>query len=539
MGTRSSIIAFLILFGIVGHGQEGEFVSGMLIDDETIEAISFASIRVKNRAVGVISNNDGSFRIPLRFRELNDTLHISSMGYDSREIVITDLLTDSINRLYLKPMLIQLDEVTLKASKRRRKRRNAGNNERPTSAEEIIGRAIKNIPLNYPFNPQSYVGYYRDYQWKSGGYTNLNEAIVEVFDKGFGTSDYEDSNIRIYEYFRNNNFPIDSLSERLYDYGEYKTKTIPKAYLNSYGGNEFVILRIMDAIRNYDTFSYSFVDHLDTDFIKNHDFFLEDDTYLDGQALYVIDIYKHNWKFMVRGRIYISKDNFEIVKLEYATYDALLGTRKIRKTSKKIEDRLLYRTVVEYKKQDDKMFPSYISFSNKFEVRVPPVFTAKNVFIDFENKLFEIVFNREPLHFKVLKDKNYNISYKGRGIDIEKVVLADSVTVKLYPKMNLGDQALEVFYTEPGNIAKDDFKIVMDNIIDLDGNKLDYSETYSSMQFREFFVQQRKPVEQYPGKHLYMDKNWPIFQDQPIVKPDNYSDFWMNTPLRNEGAIIK
>ncbi|MBC8768033.1 carboxypeptidase-like regulatory domain-containing protein [Arenibacter sp. BSSL-BM3] len=538
MGIRSNIIAFLILFCIVGHSQESDFVSGMLLDAETIEPISFASIRVKNRAVGVISNNDGSFRIPLKFRELNDTLEITSMGYDSREIIIGDLITDKLNRLYLNPMLIQLDEVTLKASKKRGKRRNAGNDEKPTSAEEIIGQAIKNIPLNYPFNPQSYVGYYRDYQRKSGGYTNLNEAIVEVFDKGFGTSDYEDSNTRIYEYFGNTNFPVDSLSERLYDYGEYKTKTIPKAYLKSYGGNEFVILRIMDAIRNYNTFSYSFVDHLDTDFLKNHDFSLEDDTYLDGKALYVIDIYKHNWKFMVRGKIYISKENFEIVKLEYATYDALLGTRKISKTSKRIEDRLLYRTLVEYKKQDDKMSPSYISFSNKFEVKVPPVFTVKDVVINFEKKHFEIIFNRVPLRFKVLKDKNYNISYKGKGMDIEKVVLADSVTVQLHPKMNLGDQALEIFYSDPADIGKDDFRIVMDNIMDLDGNKLDFSETYSLMQFREFFVQQQKPVTKYPDERLFMDKNWPIFQDQPILKPDNYGDFWMNTPLLNEGGVV-
>ncbi|SHF92988.1 CarboxypepD_reg-like domain-containing protein [Arenibacter palladensis] len=535
-----NIIAFFFLAFATVHSQENQFVSGVLLDSETLEPISFASIRVKNRAVGVISNNDGSFRVPLKFRELNDTLHISSMGYDSKEIVISSLRPKDINQLYLNPMLVQLEEVTLSASKKSRRDRNAGNDkDKPVTAEDIIAKAIEKIPLNYPFNPQSYVGYYRDYQWKSGGYTNLNEAIVEVFDKGFGTLDYEESNTRIYEYSRNTNFPIDSLSERLYDYGEYKTKTIPRAYLNSYGGNEFVILRIMDAIRNYNTFSYSYVDHLDTDFVKNHDFTIEDDTSLDGLPLYVIDIYKHNRRIMVRGKIYISKDNFEIVKLEYATYDALLGTRKISKTSKRIEDRLLYRTVVEYKKEDHKMFPSYISFSNKFEVKVPPVFTVKDVLIDFENQRFEIAFNRVPLHFRVLKDKNYNISYKGKGIDVEKVVLADSVTVQLYPKMNLGDQALEIFYKEPGEIAKDDFRIVMDNIIDMDGNKLDYSETYSLMQFREFFVQQRKPVVQYPDKHLYMGKNWPIFQDQPIIKPDNYHDFWMNTPLRNEGAIIK
>tara|TARA_R110000765_G_scaffold2578_7_gene7959 strand:- start:870 stop:1238 length:369 start_codon:yes stop_codon:yes gene_type:complete len=122
---------------------------------------------VKNRAVGVISNNDGSFRIPIKFRELNDTLEITSMGYDSREIVIGRLLSDQINQIYLKPMLIQLDEVTLSASNKRGRGRN--DEVRPVTAEEIISKAIEKIPLNYPFNPQSYVGYYRDCQRKAGG----------------------------------------------------------------------------------------------------------------------------------------------------------------------------------------------------------------------------------------------------------------------------------------------------------------------------------------------------------------------------------
>ena len=139
------------MFCVVGHGQESEFISGTLIDTVNTEPIPFASIRVKNRAVGVISNNDGSFRIPIKFRELNDTLEITSMGYE----------------IYLKPMLIQLDEVTLSASNKRGRGRN--DEVRPVTAEEIISKAIEKIPLNYPFNPQSYVGYYRDCQRKAGG----------------------------------------------------------------------------------------------------------------------------------------------------------------------------------------------------------------------------------------------------------------------------------------------------------------------------------------------------------------------------------
>ena len=167
MGIRVNLVTCLILFCVVGHGQESEFISGTLIDTVNTEPIPFASIRVKNRAVGVISNNDGSFRIPIKFRELNDTLEITSMGYDSREIVIGRLLSDQINQIYLKPMLIQLDEVTLSASNKRGRGRN--DEVRPVTAEEIISKAIEKIPLNYPFNPQSYVGYYRDCQRKAGG----------------------------------------------------------------------------------------------------------------------------------------------------------------------------------------------------------------------------------------------------------------------------------------------------------------------------------------------------------------------------------
>ncbi|MEX0291345.1 MAG: hypothetical protein AB3N14_19735, partial [Flavobacteriaceae bacterium] len=52
-------------------------------------------------------------------------------------------------------------------------------------------------------------------------------------------------------------------------------------------------------------------------------------------------------------------------------------------------------------------------------------------------------------------------------------------------------------------------------------------------QFREYFVQQIPTAKEIPGDTLFMHKNKPIFfKDQPIVRPDNFEDFWMNTPLQ-------
>ncbi|MGB5202698.1 MAG: hypothetical protein WBN63_00815, partial [Eudoraea sp.] len=52
-------------------------------------------------------------------------------------------------------------------------------------------------------------------------------------------------------------------------------------------------------------------------------------------------------------------------------------------------------------------------------------------------------------------------------------------------------------------------------------------------QFREFFVQQVKTQTNVPKDTLYMKKDRPIYKDQIIVKPLNFSDYWMNTPLQN------
>lgn len=526
---KSNIGAFFILLCSMGFAQQKEFIQGILIDSSTTEPISYATIRVKNKAIGVISNMDGSFKIPSKFSILNDTLQISSMGYSSKEIIISHLLPDDINRVFLKPMLVELDGVTLWSSNRGRKQKK----EKALSPTEIIARAIENIPGNYPLLPYSYVGYYRDYQWKDGVYTNLNEAIVEVFDKGFLTSDFEFTNTQIYEYWRNPNFPLDSISERLYDY-ENKTKIIPRAHLNSYGGNEFVILRIMDAIRNYNMHTYSYVYRLDTDFIKNHNFSLEHDTSLNGKGLYTIGIHKDTGLVTIKGLIYISKDNYEIHKLEYAAYDKAQRGYRSAKGGRKGQDNLIFRTLVEYKLQEGKMFPSYISFNNIFEVSEPPIFTVNNIFIDFENKRFEIDFNKKPLASEVQKKRNYIIIYKGKNIKIDRIVIVDGTKVFLYPKMGLGDPFLEVLYSNQDNqINEDDISVVMEDLVDIEGNKLDVSKIVPYNQFREFFVQQHKPLHEYPDNEFFMDANRPIFQDQPVKKPYNYEDFWMNTPPLN------
>ena len=49
--------------------QQQEYITGRLFDSQTKEPLVFANIRIKDRALGIITNADGSYRIPLRYKE--------------------------------------------------------------------------------------------------------------------------------------------------------------------------------------------------------------------------------------------------------------------------------------------------------------------------------------------------------------------------------------------------------------------------------------------------------------------------------------
>ncbi|MBZ9778560.1 carboxypeptidase-like regulatory domain-containing protein [Psychroflexus sp. CAK8W] len=164
--------------------------------------IPFATLLIKNKSKGVISNSDGGFKIPFELYK-KDTLLISSIGYASKEIAISSLDKSKINLIVLLEQIEQLDEVLLVDAPRKKRKRNAKN---------IVNLAIKNITNNYSFSPYSYIGYYRDYQIKEKEYLNLNEALLEVFDPGFGVADLKGTQTRIYQNKNNNNFQTDTIA---------------------------------------------------------------------------------------------------------------------------------------------------------------------------------------------------------------------------------------------------------------------------------------------------------------------------------------
>ncbi|VXB89723.1 carboxypeptidase-like regulatory domain-containing protein [Maribacter litoralis] len=534
--TTIIILLFVSIQGI--SSQDLEYLYGKVVDVETGEPVIFANIHLKNRNMGVISNFDGGFRIPLSYRLLGDILVFSSMGYESEERIIDEFLKDSIVIVKLHPATFQLSEVDVSASKV---------SKAELSPEEIVSKSISLITSNYPIKPYSQIGYYRDYQKDKNEYINLNEAIIEVVDQGFKAIDSTTSKVIIYDYLKNEDFRRDTFALKPYDYNLREGgKVIDNAYLDSYGGNEFVILNVHNAIRNYKISSYSFIYILETDLLSEHSFKKIEDTFLDGVYLYTIEFTKKISNYTAIGKLYIDKNNFSIYKLEYVVYD------NNSKNNLNIPDKngsikqIIFEVITEYRMKGNKMYLSFISLNNQFRVMVPPKFNVEFVDFNFNAERLEkekveyngdsfvLTFNRDLNGIKTNNLWKKDILFKGQSIKINRAVIIGNQMV-LYPALNKVKfkKFFEEFNAEKENFMRNLVEFNLPELRDIDDNKVGMWSTKYYNQFREYFIQEHNLNPRFIDSKLLMDKKKPIFENQSMSRPYDGKDYWMNTPFQN------
>ncbi|MGB7394506.1 MAG: carboxypeptidase-like regulatory domain-containing protein [Pricia sp.] len=519
----SLVLYFLSLLPFSVFSQQPEFLRGRLFDSQTGEPVAFATIRIKDRAMGVISNQDGSFQFPEKFKDYGEMLEISSMGYGTKDVKISGLSPFDINVIRLNPGIFELEEAVVAAKGKR------------LSAKRIVQTAIDRIPINYPNYPYSLVGYYRDYQLENRNYVNLNEGILEVFDAGFSEDDLQTSKVQMYDYTNNTDFERDSLAERPYDYKNHN-KTIDNAYLSSYGGNEFTILRIHDAIRNYKIGSYDFIHRFQKDFIKEHVLKKDGESAINGESMYVISATKKIDNHRVIGKLYISKSNFAIHKLEYTIYLLPKPGEKSSRLASNNSEKLILDTVVEYRPNGPNMFLNFISFSNTFRLSMPPKYKVNEVVAELGNNRFTVKMNKIGLQEDLVDLKNYKIEFMGKKVKIDYLQFYKN-DVFVYPKIQEGDSLfikIAEASSEDSKLLEDFMKFDFGKIRDREGNVLNQPWFKPYNQFREFFVQQVNKGKEVVADSLLMRKTRPLYYElQPMSKPDNFDEYWMNTPLQS------
>jgi len=160
-----SQIAFAALLAIATPSFAQTHFSGTVVDSTTGEPLHYATVSLIGRAIGTVTNIDGSFDLHIPASNLSDTLMISMIGYSRLKMPASTSVVNQTIRL--KPQAFQLEEVVI------------------VSVDEIFKKIKAHIENNYPVGTHYMEAFYREIKKHNDDYKSLLEAAVVIEDKGY------------------------------------------------------------------------------------------------------------------------------------------------------------------------------------------------------------------------------------------------------------------------------------------------------------------------------------------------------------------
>ncbi len=163
------VLGLLILCGGSLSGQNLT-VSFRAVDKDTHEPLPFASVGIKGKSIGTITNLQGEFDFHFPQELKNEMFVISMLGYHNFEAPLWTLLDNKESELLLTKSTTVLQTVVVSDS---------------LYGGDILRIALGRISENYPDRPFMMEGFYRDLKKIGGTYISLLEAAVKIYDENY------------------------------------------------------------------------------------------------------------------------------------------------------------------------------------------------------------------------------------------------------------------------------------------------------------------------------------------------------------------
>ncbi len=104
-----NLIAFFVFFTQVVFPQT-KLLKGVVLD-ENLKPLSFANILLEDTKIGTATNSDGTFKLEIPAENLNGTLKISYVGFQTKEIKISEMDFSKKLRVVLKPAVLSSQTI--------------------------------------------------------------------------------------------------------------------------------------------------------------------------------------------------------------------------------------------------------------------------------------------------------------------------------------------------------------------------------------------------------------------------------------------
>lgn len=365
MIKRNTLLFVFMLAGLRLALGQTITISSRVVDRDSQEPLTFASVGIRNRPIGTITNLQGEFdfHIPIQYR--NDILVISMLGYENFEAPVWSLVESKPPNIEMKKSATLLDEVVITDS---------------LSGGDILHIALSRIEENYPMQPFMLEGFYRDVKKVGGTYVSLLEAAVRIYDENYKAP-------------RNKS----KLRERV----ALREVRRSLGYSNKFT-SFFDEGNLLEELLLYNTIRYRL-------FPKEEIFFESlqriNDSYYNGHAIFVVSL---TGSYSLK--LYIDKDSYAIIHMEYEN----LNQQEIRGKRKGLTSRFVYlKQSIDFKYYEGKYFLNFLAVDSKVNW-----YNIKTDELEFETELRQnLLINQvEPATTERIgtteKMKNYGLQYQ-------------------------------------------------------------------------------------------------------------------------------
>lgn len=189
---RALISSIVLIVSLIAHGQNPITLKGKVTDIDSNEPLPYASISIKGKPIGTVTNADGEFDFNLTTPYGGDTLITSMLGYNSYLIGLAEIKEYKNLRIRLGVRPVLLNEVVIVAKR--------------IVPEEIVKRSLKNIEKKYSTQPNILKGFYRETHEEDNRNVLLVEAALDIYDNGSRAGKVKLINSRSSRNYRNNLF---------------------------------------------------------------------------------------------------------------------------------------------------------------------------------------------------------------------------------------------------------------------------------------------------------------------------------------------
>lgn len=255
--------------------KEIHSISGVIVDEESDDPLPFATVGIKSKGKGTVANNNGEFGLKISESNIKDTLSVSYLGYIGREIPVEKALGNNFT-IKMRKEFISIPEILI----------------RTQAPQEIITKALDNIPENYGKTPAMLTAFYREGVMKKQELQVYSEAILQIYKSAYSGSLLNDQ-IKVLKSRKIENLGIhDTLAIRL------------KAGLST--------CMDLDGVRNI-------FDFISMSSMKEYTYRISDIVSFDEESAYVIDFeQKAGVNFpLFEGTMYINTSDYAILQVDF------------------------------------------------------------------------------------------------------------------------------------------------------------------------------------------------------------------------------